>query len=378
MKGHTTYGKFQKEMNDHYKKTGIKLQFMEMIERMTEKGLMDEAQTPIRIPDKAMEMSDDEFDALVDTLPINIALQDYNNKLVEEEKMIPQFQDVFTIRHPRFTRRYSHAHNYFELNFVVKGEAIFYFENEEHVMHEGEVCIIGPSSEHDFLIDNDYSIVYTVCIRRSTFDSTFTSLMSHQDLLSGFFRQILKDEDRSNYLMLFTGNDLECRIYLRKLLIESEKADEYSNGCCISLINLFFSNLLRSYSKTIAFYNYELGSDFSLVLQYIQHNYQNITLASLAEFFHYSEPHLCTLIKQNTGSNFTELIKNLRMKDSINYLLNSDLKINEIAENVGYNSADHFSRVFRKTYNCSPYDYRKNHKKESPFIPFSTESGEKA
>ena len=39
-------------------------------------------------------------------------------------------------------------------------------------------------------------------------------------------------------------------------------------------------------------------------LQYIQHNYQTLTLASLAEFFHYSEPHLSTLIKQNTGKNF--------------------------------------------------------------------------
>ena len=371
MRGYTTYGKFQEEMNKHYHRTGIKLQFMEMIERMMENGLMDDAPIPIRIPENAMDMSDEEFDTLVDKLQINFALNDSNNKLVVEEKMIPKFQDVFTIRHPRYTRRYSHAHNYFELNFVIKGKAIFYFEDEEHIMHEGEVCIVGPGSNHDFLIDDDTSIVYTVCIRRSTFDSTFTSIMSHQDLLSGFFRQILKDEERSNYLMLFTGNDMESRIFLRKLLIESEKADEYSNGCCISLINLFFTNLLRNYSKTINFYNYELGSDFSLVLQYIQHNYQNITLSSLAEFFHYSEPHLCTLIKQNTGSNFTDLIKNLRMKDSINYLLNSDLKINEIAENVGYNSADHFSRVFRKTYNCSPAEYRKAHKKESPFIPFS-------
>ena len=370
----TTYGKFQNEMNAYYKRTGLKLQFTEMIDRMYEKGMMDSTFSRIHIPEDAMAMSDEEFDKLVDSIPIKFVKQSGVNKEVGEEKMIPKFYDVFTIRHPRFTRRYSHTHNYFELNFVIKGQATFYFEETEHLMHEGEVCIIAPGSNHDFLIDDETSIVYTVCIRRSTFESTFSSLISHQDLLSGFFRQILKNDDRSNYLMLFTGNNMECRIFLRKLLIESEDPDEYSNGCCINLINLFFTNLLRNYSKTIAFYNYEMGSDFSLVLQYIQHNYQTLTLSSLAEFFHYSEPHLCTLIKQNTGKNFTDLIKNLRMRDAKNLLINTDMKINEIAEQIGYNSADHFSRVFRQTFGISPADFRKSNKQEAPFIPFSTEN----
>ena len=373
MNVYTTYGKFQNEMNAYYKRTGLKLQFTEMMKRMQEKGLMDIGPTRLSISEDSLYVDDEEFDKLVDNIPIYFSIQSELNKEVREERMIPKFQDVFTIRHPRFTRRYSHIHNYFELNFVVKGSATFYFEEEPHVMNEGEICIVAPGSNHDFLIDDETSIVYTVCIRRSTFDSTFSSIMSHQDLLSGFFRQILKNDGKPNYLMLFTGNNMECRVLLRKLLIESAKKDEYSNSCCVSIINLLFCNMLRNYSKTIAFYNYEIGSDFSLVLQYIQHNYQSITLSSLAEFFHYSEPHLCTLIKQNTGENFTDLIKKLRMKDAINYLLNTDLKINEIAEQVGYNSADHFSRVFRQTYKCSPAEYRKSNKKESPFIPFSTE-----
>ncbi|MFW2551484.1 hypothetical protein ACN2AP_30025, partial [Klebsiella pneumoniae] len=89
----------------------------------------------------------------------------------------------------------------------------------------------------------------------------------------------------------------------------------------------FFAEVLRSYSQTLRFYNYQMGTDFSLVLQYIQHNYRTLTLSSLAELFHYSEPHLCTLIRQNTGFTFTELIKKLRLSDATNYLLKTDLKI---------------------------------------------------
>ena len=156
------------------------------------------------------------------------------------------------------------------------------------------------------------------------------------------------------------------------MMIECSKKDMYSNTCCISYVYLMFSALLRSYSQTIQFYNYEMGSDFSLVLQYIQHNYQTLTLSSLAELFHYSEPHLCTLIKQNTGLTFTELIKKLRLADATNYLLNTSMKVGEIAEQIGYNSADHFSRVFRSAYKMSPLEYRKQHKNKEPeFVPFA-------
>ena len=236
----TTYGKLQKEMNSYYERTGSKLQFIEMVNRMETKGLLDSTPSPLRIPDDAMSFSDEEFDRLVDTITININPHLSDGSSVEEDKMIPQFYDVFTIRHPRFTRRHSHTHNYFEMNFVVKGQATFYFEETERVMHEGEVCIVAPGSNHDFVIDDATSIVYTVCIRKSTFEASFASLISHQDLVSGFFRQILKEDDHSNYLMLFTGNNMECRIFLRKLLLESENPDEYSNRCCIDLINLFF------------------------------------------------------------------------------------------------------------------------------------------
>ena len=241
-------------------------------------------------------------------------------------------------------------------------------------MQEGELCIIAPSSEHDLIIDDD-STVFCIMLRKSTFDTTFFSLLSRKDLLSYFFRTILQDDSHANYLLFFSENNKWLKQIIHNAMGESYKNDSYSNACCISWINLLFSNLLRNYSKTLQFYDYQMGADFSLVLQYIQHNYQTLTLASLAELFHYSEPHLCTLIKQNTGHNFTGLIKRLRLAEAIDYLTNTNLKIGEIAEKVGYNSADHFSRVFRSTYKMSPQEYRKqNSHTEEAFVPFEVKN----
>lgn len=366
-----TYGEFQQHMKDYFFRTGSRMQFPEMADYLYRKGLLYE--TPpesISISEMFGDIDDDTFNKIIDRLPLELNPQIAITPKVKETDIIPNSRDVFIIRHPRYTRPSPHVHNYFEINYVASGSCTFVFEKSRRIMHEGELCIIAPSSEHDLVIDDD-STVFCIMLRKSTFDTTFFSLLSRKDLLSYFFRTILQDDSHANYLLFFSENNKWLKQIIHNAMGESYKNDSYSNACCISWINLLFSNLLRNYSKTLQFYDYQMGSDFSLVLQYIQHNYQNLTLSSLAELFHYSEPHLCTLIKQNTGHNFTGLIKRLRLAEAIDYLTNTNLKIGEIAEKVGYNSADHFSRVFRSTYKMSPQEYRKqNRQAEEAFIPF--------
>lgn len=370
-----TYGEFQQYMKDYFFRTGSRMQFPEMADYLYRKGLLSETPPdPMLTSEMFGDMDDDAFNKIIDQLPLELNPQISITPKVKENDIFPNSVDVFIIRHPRYTRPAPHIHNYFEINYVASGSCTFVFEKDKRTMREGELCIIAPSSEHDLVIDDD-STVFCIMLRKSTFDTTFFSLLSRKDLLSYFFRTILQDDSHANYLLFFSENNKWLKQIIHNAMGESYKNDSYSNACCISWINLLFSNLLRNYSKTLQFYDYQMGADFSLVLQYIQHNYQTVTLASLAELFHYSEPHLCTLIKQNTGHTFTGLIKRLRLAEAIDYLTNTNLKIGEIAEKVGYNSADHFSRVFRSTYKMSPQEYRKqNSHTEEAFVPFEVKN----
>ena len=370
-----TYAEFQQHMKDYFFRTGSRMQFPEMADYLYRKGLLSETPPdPILTSEMFGDMDDDAFNKIIDQLPLELNPQIAITPKVKESDIFPNSGDVFIIRHPRYTRPAPHIHNYFEINYVASGSCTFVFEKSKRTMQEGELCIIAPSSEHDLVIDDD-STVFCIMLRKSTFDTTFFSLLSRKDLLSYFFRTILQDDSHANYLLFFSENNKWLKQIIHNAMGESYKNDSYSNACCISWINLLFSNLLRNYSKTLQFYDYQMGADFSLVLQYIQHNYQTVTLASLAELFHYSEPHLCTLIKQNTGHTFTGLIKRLRLAEAIDYLTNTNLKIGEIAEKVGYNSADHFSRVFRSTYKMSPQEYRKqNSHTEEAFVPFEVKN----
>lgn len=375
MEYYITYGEFQKHLKEYYQRTGNRMQFPEMTDYLYHKHLLSSVSPPNISPTSMFgDMSDDEFNQIVDSIVLTLTPKITVNFKVGETDIIPNSRDVFIIRHPRYTRPSPHTHNYFEINYVASGTCTFVFEKSTRVLGEGEICIIAPSSEHDLVIDDD-STIFCIMLRKSTFNTTFFSLMSRKDLLSYFFRTILQDDSHSNYLLFYAENNKWLKQIIRNAMGESYKKDAYSNTCCISWINLLFSNLLRNYSKTLQFYDYQMGSDFSLVLQYIQHNYQNLSLASLSKLFHYSEPHLCTLIKQNTGHTFTGLVKQLRMSEATDYLVNTNLKIGEIAERVGYHSADHFSRVFRTTYRMSPQEYRKqNNNTEESFSPFKINS----
>lgn len=373
---YTTYGKFQSLMKQHYERTGHRFQFPEMMHYMNSNGLTEPVRPTDSVPDDYDTISTAEFDALVDTLPLSWTDDPEGSHVirnVNEDILFPLTRDVFLMRHPRYTRPLMHAHNYFEINYVVTGSLTFHFENEpKRLLHAGELTIIAPGSSHDCYTTDDHTFAYTICIRKSTFNTVFFQQLSGQDLLSYFFRTILQSDGRPNYLLFYTDRSSSIIRYLRTALLECSKSDEYSNAAVINLIQLLFIQVLRNYSKTVLFYNYEMGSDFTLVLQYIQHNYRKLTLSTLAGFFHYTEPYLCALIKKNTGHTFSELIRELKLADAVKLLTNTDMKIREIADTVGYNSADHFSRTFRDVFHCSPQQYRKDHHTDR-FVPFSSE-----
>ena len=171
---------------------------------------------------------------------------------------------------------------------------------------------------------------------------------------------MLYSKTTPNYLLFRTKNSKEIKIIIKNLILESNKDDMYNNNCSIGWINILFSTILRNYSETIQFNKYDIGNDFSLILQYIQNNYKTLTLKSLAEYFHYSEAHLSVLIKKNLGLKFTTLLTNLKLEDAKDYLINTDLSIEKISESIGYNSVEHFSRTFKKYYKKSPQQFRKS------------------
>lgn len=96
------------------------------------------------------------------------------------------------------------------------------------------------------------------------------------------------------------------------------------------------------------------------ILQYVEHNYQyDLSLQELAEKKYFiNSSYLSRLFKNVAGKTFSRYVIELRIEKARELLRNREIKINEIADQVGYNNASHFIQSFKKVCGCTPEEYR--------------------
>ena len=80
----------------------------------------------------------------------------------------------------------------------------------------------------------------------------------------------------------------------------------------------------------------------------------------LAERLFVSEEYLSSQFKKETGAGFTETVRHYRIERIKGLLLNTQLKLNQIAELTGYTDPKYMSRVFKEEVGVLPSEYRKS------------------
>ncbi|MBR2950269.1 MAG: 2-isopropylmalate synthase [Lachnospiraceae bacterium] len=95
------------------------------------------------------------------------------------------------------------------------------------------------------------------------------------------------------------------------------------------------------------------------IINYIQKHYANVTLEELADHFHLTAPYLSKYIKLKTGETFQDTVKRARMKKARILLKDTGMKVETIAEQVGYENPEHFIRLFKKNYGITPLQFRR-------------------
>ncbi|MCU0772216.1 MAG: helix-turn-helix domain-containing protein [Verrucomicrobia bacterium] len=89
-----------------------------------------------------------------------------------------------------------------------------------------------------------------------------------------------------------------------------------------------------------------------------QHQADDLSLGQVARAVNTSTFYFCKMFKKYTGINFTDYLSRVRIEKSKNLLLNPNLRVSEIAFEVGFQSLTHFNRVFKKVLGQSPTEYR--------------------
>lgn len=97
------------------------------------------------------------------------------------------------------------------------------------------------------------------------------------------------------------------------------------------------------------------------IKEYIEKNFkkENLSLGEISKIFNMSPNYICRIFKEKTGTTLLNYINNLKILEAKKMLVQTDKKIWEISQELGYSNQYYFSMGFKKATGYSPKEYRK-------------------
>lgn len=281
-------------------------------------------------------------------------------RIPSEDNFIRSGRNVSIIKHPRYFPRFYHEHLFFEIIYVLTGSCTQIFENETIILNAGDLCIMAPNIIHAIDVFDD-SIILNIIIRRSTFLDIFINTVRDKTQISMFFLNNIYEKNKIPYLLFHTNKDLKIRNYILDMYLEQLENDEYSDRIICSMLTIFFTQLIRLHQKDLEMPQNQtsLSHSETTVFNYIVTHYASVSLEEVAEHFHFSVPYCSKLIKKISGQTFSELLENIRLQNSENFLLYTQLTVAEISDKIGFKNSETFIRMFKRRHNMTPNKFRK-------------------
>lgn len=98
---------------------------------------------------------------------------------------------------------------------------------------------------------------------------------------------------------------------------------------------------------------------------FMQDNFNNpeLTLKTVADYVGFNEKYFSARFTKECGCTFISYLNDLRIRRAQELLKQTDMKMYEIAEAVGYSSVEHFNQRFKKKLCISPSEFRQKQEK---------------
>ncbi|MFC4301888.1 AraC family transcriptional regulator [Cohnella boryungensis] len=281
----------------------------------------------------------------------------------DDAMFIPPGQDITFSVHTRFKPVASHRHSFIELIYIYSGECRQTINNKSVSMKKGELCILDTNTFHSIEDTGKDDIIINCLMRKSYFDWAFLSRLSGNDIFSGFLTHAIYENKHSNeYILIRSGDNDKISRIMNAILCEYFDKQPCTDEIISSYMVILFAEMLRVYKGDVNERNYSAlkNTQITDIIHYIQDQYKTVTLESTARHFNFNSNYLGKVLKKITGNNFIDLVHQIRLSQACILLRNSDVSVQKIANEVGYENINFFYQVFKRKYNCSPAEYREN------------------
>lgn len=231
------------------------------------------------------------------------------------------------------------------------------------ISHKSRACA-ACLQVHEKLTDKAAEAAQTITCPVGLCDTAVPVRMS--DRLIGYLQtgQLFKrkptpaDFDRAMKSVEKWGVEVD-REKLREAYFNGKVVSPKKHEAAVRLLSIFAQHLaMMSNQVFIQMENSEPPVITKARAFIYEHQTEELSLAQVAKAVNMSSFYFCKMFKKVVGINFTEYVARVRIEKSKNLLLNPNLRVSEIAFEVGFQSLTHFNRVFKKILGQSPTEYR--------------------
>ena len=259
-----------------------------------------------------------------------------------------------------------HKCNYYSLIYQMEGSGNLTLDSGRYELHAGDFYLVPPEVYYALEAGLE-GLCICLNMRRSFIAAEYKSIALENPQLTRFLVDSLAADDSAQYAAMHTDANDTINNLVLSIFAEYINQDEYSNISMRSYLSLLFATILRSPNTKLesSARVTRLDEQFHLIEAYLKKNFQTANLTELSDAIHFSKQYICRIVKEKTGDTFNTLLIRTRLQMVVQYLLETELPLEEIAYLCGFSAASHMSRTFKNEYGMTPSAYR-NEKKTLP------------
>ncbi len=258
-----------------------------------------------------------------------------------------------------------HKNTFFEMVFVLDGKGVQLINEHRLAYGPDKLFLVFPSDSHGFEISEPSRFFF---IR---FSNVFLQTQNRKwvEKLNFIFRNY---NHRPGCILKNTTDKPLVRSLAEALLREQVNAHIHREEVMAQLICTVISIAARNIALELPLP--AAGQAPPDLLHYIHtHIYEpgKLRVAALAAHFHLAPSYIGEYFKKQAGAGLQEYIGNYRLRMLEHRLLYTDMRIHEIAEELGFADESHLNRTFKKHHSLSPTSFRRQQRETSGVLKTS-------
>jgi AraC-like DNA-binding protein len=243
----------------------------------------------------------------------------------------------------------THTHPTFEVFFVTDGE-LKVITHKNKIECRNSIVIIPPYLPHCTAANHTRVSVMYFKLEQTKKNAELMLFSQLSKVLSENITVLPINEERSFYL---------------KKADELQNAEFFSNERFEHLIYLLFTDVISELAPPQKATAGEKHRNYIKSIQdYLTFHYnEKLPITDLAELLYLSPKQVARIIRKEYNCTFSEMLTAHRLEVACMLLIRSDMDVNKIALQVGYEYPANFFKHFKKIYGITPAEYRRSAQK---------------